>query len=593
MSDIIQRLPEILANQIAAGEVVQRPSSVIKELLENSIDAGATRVRVSVKDGGRTLITVEDDGGGMSFNDAVMCFERHATSKIHCVEDLFQIHTKGFRGEALASVAAIAQVELKSKRPEDPMGVHVVMEGGVMQTHAETLMREGTVIHVKNLFFNTPGRRYFLKSDAVEMKHIMEEFSRVAMLHPEVEFSIDDQGEIVSHLPITTFRHRIVKMLGQRFEQVLVPLEEATHWLKIQGFLTRPEASKKQRGDQYLFLNGRFIKNNYLHHAIQSAYQGMIPDGTHPAYFIQLTMDPALVDVNIHPTKTEVKFQDERSVYAILHAAARRSLGMHNITPTLDFNQETLPITTLSPSEQIKVPGIELKPGFNPFEPRPTKRDVVQEWLALQADLHAATPTQKATQTAIDHPEWSVENEVTPIQVMRKYIVFEYNRELWLVDQVRAHRQVVFESNREQCSEVQSQLLTLPYVWQCGMHERQVLRGAEQEFRALGFAWQDEEDGVRLTAVPMMGESAEAFEWWKEMVLSWENGWERVETPRDRMAWKQAQRESVQGGQFLTVPEMKEIVAQLLACENPFYTPQHDKIIFKFNETNLFQFFQS
>ena len=340
MADIIQLLPDHVANQIAAGEVVQRPSSVVKELLENAIDANATIIKLIIKEAGKTLIQVIDNGEGMSVTDARLSFERHATSKIKAAEDLFNLHTKGFRGEALASIAAIAHVELKTKQEQDEVGTQLKIEGSEVTSQEVIVTPNGTSLSVKNLFYNIPARRNFLKSNTVETRHIIDEFHRVTLTHPNIEFSLYNNGSELFHLPVSNFRQRLVNTFGNKTNEKLVPVEEDTEVLKISGFVVKPEYARKTRGEQYFFVNNRFIKSSYLNHSVNSAFDGLLRPNTHASYFLNLTVDPKSIDINIHPTKTEIKFDDEHTLYALLRSAIKHSLGQFNIAPVLDFDRD-------------------------------------------------------------------------------------------------------------------------------------------------------------------------------------------------------------------------------------------------------------
>ncbi|MCH8330547.1 MAG: DNA mismatch repair endonuclease MutL, partial [Bacteroidetes bacterium] len=340
MSDIIQLLPENIANQIAAGEVIQRPASLVKELLENSIDSGASTIKLIVKDGGRSFIQVIDDGAGMTNTDLRLAFERHATSKISKIEDLFTIRTMGFRGEALASIAAIAHVEAKSSMDDDQLGSMVVIEGSEVKDQEQCQCSKGTSIAVKNLFYNVPARRNFLKSNSVETRHIIDEFQRVALANPEVSFYFDNNGAELFHLEASNLRKRIIGLFHKKYDEILVPAEETTDYIKISGYIGKPEAAKRTRGEQFFYVNNRFIKNAYLNHAVMTAYDEILPRGTYPFYILLLDIDPSRVDVNVHPSKQEIKFEDERFVYTIVHATIKHALGKYSVTPTLDFEQE-------------------------------------------------------------------------------------------------------------------------------------------------------------------------------------------------------------------------------------------------------------
>src|ERR1700759_3651195 len=375
MSDIIQLLPDSVANQIAAGEVVQRPASAVKELIENAIDAGADKIQLIIKDAGKSLIQVIDNGCGMSLTDARMSFERHATSKIKKAEDLFAIRTMGFRGEAMASIAAIAQVELKTRRHEDELGTCIIIEGSEVLSQDACSANTGTSICVKNLFFNTPARRNFLKSNPVEMRHIIDEFQRIALANPLIFFTLHHDGQEVFHLPGSILKQRIVHLFGNNYNQRLVPVEEDTTIIKLHGFVGKPEFARRTRGEQFFFVNNRYIRDGYLNHAVLTAFAELLPDDSFPMYVLFIEIDPSKIDINVHPTKTEIKYQDERSIYAIIRSAVKRSLGRYNITPTLDFDQENSigHLVTLKPLDEIVAPVIVVNPDYNPFQTEKTR----------------------------------------------------------------------------------------------------------------------------------------------------------------------------------------------------------------------------
>lgn len=374
MEDIIRLLPDAVANQIAAGEVVQRPASVVKELLENAIDAGATNIQLVVKDAGKTLIQVIDNGKGMSFNDARLCFERHATSKLRKADDLFHISTKGFRGEALASIAAIAHVELKTKPAADEMGTLVLIEGAEIKEHAPITASDGTSIAVKNLFFNVPARRNFLKSDKIELTHIEEELYRVALIHYDITFQYYNNGRLVLMLPASNMRQRIVNIFGQHLNDKLFPVELDHELMRITGFIAKPENAKK-KSEQYMFINQRFVRHNLLNFAVEKAYADLIPQGAHPPYFIAIEMDPSTIDVNVSPTKVEVKLQDERLIFGFLNSTVKKALGTMSLTPMIDFDDSFPDIITDRPeNKEIIAPTIRTNPNYNPFDKVPEKK---------------------------------------------------------------------------------------------------------------------------------------------------------------------------------------------------------------------------
>lgn len=463
MEDIIRLLPEAVANQIAAGEVVQRPASAVKELLENAVDAGGKNIQLVVKDAGRTLIQVIDDGKGMSFNDARLCFERHATSKIRSAEDLFSIHTKGFRGEALASIAAIAHVELKTKRAEDETGTVVLIEGGEVKEQSPTTTANGTSISVRNLFFNVPARRNFLKSDNTEFGCIEEEFIRVALIHPDIAFTLYHNGKLTYQLKEGNFKQRIIGIFGSHFNDRIFPIEQETNYIKITGFLGKPESAKKKRAEQYMFINHRFIKNSSLHFAIESAYEQVLPDGTHPLYFLSIELDPATVDVNVSPTKVDIKLQDDRVVYGFLFAAVKKAIGEFSLIPQLDFDYDTdLDLNNVPQNGPIKVPHLSLSPGYNPFNsfsnPRSTYQQPSHHSTSANPDWDSFLKGIKETEVSVAQPEEqkvmqfedSAQDmlvEVTSyIVVQKRYLFVSLQDKMHVIDIVRANERIIYEN---------------------------------------------------------------------------------------------------------------------------------------------------
>ena len=463
MEDIIRLLPEAVANQIAAGEVVQRPASAVKELLENAVDAGGKNIQLVVKDAGRTLIQVIDDGKGMSFNDARLCFERHATSKIRSAEDLFSIHTKGFRGEALASIAAIAHVELKTKRAEDETGTVVLIEGGEVKEQSPTTTANGTSISVRNLFFNVPARRNFLKSDNTEFGCIEEEFIRVALIHPDIAFTLYHNGKLTYQLKEGNFKQRIIGIFGSHFNDRIFPIEQETNYIKITGFLGKPESAKKKRAEQYMFINHRFIKNSSLHFAIESAYEQVLPDGTHPLYFLSIELDPATVDVNVSPTKVDIKLQDDRVVYGFLFAAVKKAIGEFSLIPQLDFDYDTdLDLNNVPQTGPIRVPQVSLSPGYNPFNsfsnPRSTYQQPSHHSTSANPDWDSFLKGIKETEVTVAQPEeqkvmqfedsaQDMLAEVTSyIVVQKRYLFVSLQDKMHVIDIVRANERIIYEN---------------------------------------------------------------------------------------------------------------------------------------------------
>ncbi|MDX1315577.1 MAG: DNA mismatch repair endonuclease MutL, partial [Eudoraea sp.] len=486
MADIIQLLPDHVANQIAAGEVVQRPASVVKELLENAIDAKATLIKLVVKDGGRTLIQVIDNGTGMSHTDARFCFERHATSKITSADDLFQIETKGFRGEALASIAAIAHVELNTRESEEELGTAIKIEGGTVSSQEFTATPQGTSVSVKHLFYNIPARRNFLKSQQVELRHITDEFHRVALAHPNIEFHYFHNGSELFHLPPASFKKRIVGIFGGKTKEKLVPVSEETEVVKLSGFICKPEFAKKSRGEQFFFVNNRFIKSPYLHHAVVNAFEGLLRADTHPGYFLYLDVDPASIDVNIHPTKTEIKFDDEHTIYAILRSAIKHSLGQFNIAPVLDFEQDQNLDTPYAYREKSALPPrIQVDTGFNPFKEDTAQtfrhsgreRKVSADWEGLYVGLESKMSDQDSFSSVqleseanaplpMDPLYAEAENQLTSFQLRKKYIVTTIKSGMLIIHQGRAHQRILYEKFLKMVTlrEAVSQQLLFPLV---------------------------------------------------------------------------------------------------------------------------------
>lgn len=597
MADIIQLLPDHVANQIAAGEVVQRPASVVKELIENAIDAGATLVKLIVKDAGKTLIQVIDDGKGMSATDARLSFERHATSKIRSADDLFQLDTKGFRGEALASIAAIAHVELKTRQDRDDVGHAIIIEGSKIVSQDVVVTPKGTSISVKNLFFNIPARRNFLKSNTVELRHVMDEFHRVALAHPNISFAMYNNGSEAFNLPVSNYRQRIVNIFGNKTNEKLVPVEEDTEVLKISGFVGKPEFAKKTRGEQYFFVNHRFIKSAYLNHAIASAFDGLLKQGTHASYFLNLTVDPQTIDINIHPTKTEIKFDDEHTLYALLRAAVKHSLGQFNIAPILDFERDSnLDIPYDYKKENLGPPKVEVDSNFNPFQDekkavsstRSFKKDTGGSWESLYVGLES-----KGTKSQQDFSEVHFESEESTAsmfeddkqieqlhatyQLHKKYIVSTIKSGMLLIDQHRAHQRILYEEYLQHLTikEATSQQLLFPLQLHYSTQEVSVIEQLKEDLEHTGFIFSNiSDDTIEIKGVPVGVPESEVSIILEQLISDVEH-----EVPdsnfsaTDLLAKSMAKSLAIKTGQALQKDEQEHLVNKLFACKAPNVSP--------------------
>lgn len=526
MGDIIKLLPDHVANQIAAGEVVQRPASVVKELMENAIDAGANSIKLIIKDGGKVLIQVVDDGLGMSDTDARLSFERHATSKIQCAEDLFNLSTKGFRGEALASIAAIAHVELQTKPSNTEVGTHIKIEGSKITAQEVIVTPKGTSIAVKNLFFNIPARRNFLKSNSVELRHITDEFHRVALAHPSIHFYFYNNGSELFNLPQSNYRQRIVNIFGSKTNEKLVPVEEETQVVKISGYIGKPEFAKKSRGEQYFFVNNRFIKSPYLHHAVVAAFEGLIKSENHPGYFLYLEVDPASIDINIHPTKTEIKFDDEHTLYALLRSALKHSLGQFNVAPALDFEQDlNLETPYAFKNRAAEIPKVVVDSGFNPFKEEIQKefrnsyqKESSKGWESMYVGLESKVGKEDSfssvsfesdsiTGSIFDGNQEALETTTTTFQLRRKYIVTTIISGMVVIDQSRAHQRVLYEKFLKNITikEAVSQQLLFPLTLSFSSSDMAIIEEIKESLATIGFGFGNgNKEVLEITGVPLL-----------------------------------------------------------------------------------------
>lgn len=608
MPDIIKLLPDSVANQIAAGEVVQRPASAVKELLENALDAGADKIQLIIKDAGKSLIQVIDNGCGMSATDARMCFERHATSKINKAEDLFAIRTMGFRGEAMASIAAIAQVELKTKRHEDELGTLIQIEASEVVNQEPCASTSGTSISVKNLFYNIPARRNFLKSNPVEMRHIIDEFQRVALAHPEIHFTLHHDGQEVYHLPTAPLKQRIVHLLGNNYNERLVPVDEQTSIIQVKGFIGKPAFAKRTRGDQFFFVNNRFIKDGYLNHAVMIAYEQLLPDDCFPLYVLFIEIDPAKIDINVHPTKTEIKYQDEKAIYAIIRSAVKRSLGRYNITPTLDFNQETAfqGMITEKPFDEITPPTIHFNPDFNPFKEEQksstkeipflrdldTKRGIPSNWdtlyeIAQQKESEQQVfnlPSSKTVQTGEHQIESLGSRQV--FQLHQRYILTQIKSGLMLVDQQAAHERILYERFLVQLEQNKgsSQQSLFPQTVTLNTTDFALANELLPDFHALGFQIRAfGKNTLVIEGVPAdIPENNDLAAMLEELIEGFKNNHTILKLDkRDNLARTLAKNSAIKAGTTLETEEMNDLIDQLFACQMPNVSIQGKQIIVK------------
>ena len=593
MLDVIKLLPDSVANQIAAGEVIQRPASAVKELMENALDAGATQIDLVVKDAGKALIMVIDNGCGMSETDARLCFERHATSKISKAEDLFSIRTMGFRGEALASIAAIAQVELKTRRKEDEVGVKIINEGSVVKDQTLIPMAPGTSFTVKNLFFNVPARRNFLKSPAAEMRHVVEEFTRVSLMNPEIGFTLTSDGKELYHLYPGNLKQRIMGLFGNSYDEKLLPVNQDTDSVCIHGYIMKAECAKKTRGEQYFFVNKRFIKHPYLHHAIENAFMEMIPQDSYPGYFLNIEVNPADIDVNIHPTKTEVNFLDVKLVYAILHAAVRKAIGQHNLSPMIDFDEPTnLNIDfgeVVKSTNPIIQPDIPIDPTYNPFHQKREftnssfggfqsfeKKSDPGDWRLLYGER---SDIQKDGGLAVQSEAASKSHYV---QLNQTYIVTTVKSGLLIVDQHRAHYRILFEKFLKEMenNSGHSQQELFPQPMTLNVNDASLLHDMLPELQSVGFVLEQ----VNATTFVINGTPADLsggdpVTLLEKMIDNYKINRSDLQLERKLgIAKTMASQLSVKAMTPLTDLEMQNMVDQLFGCTVAEVAPDGKKI---------------
>ncbi|MEO1012537.1 MAG: DNA mismatch repair endonuclease MutL [Bacteroidota bacterium] len=615
MGDIIKLLPDHVANQIAAGEVVQRPASVVKELLENAIDARADTITLIVKDGGKSLIQVVDNGIGMSTTDARLSFERHATSKIQRAEDLFNLQTKGFRGEALASIAAIAHVEMRTRPSGEETGNHLKIEGSRVVSQEVCSTAKGTSLSVRNLFFNIPARRNFLKSHQVEFRHITDEFHRVALAHPDIAFQFYNNGSDLFNLPKSSYRQRIVHIFGNRTQGRLVPVKEDTQVVKVQGFIIKPEFSKKSRGEQFFFVNHRFVKSPYLHHAVIAAFEGLIKPDTHPGYFLYLEVDPARLDINIHPTKTEVKFEDEHTLYAILRSAVKHSLGQFNVIPALDFEQDQNLQTPYAYKDKgVAQPHIAVDSGFNPFkevaDPRSPSRNVMpkkvgaQAWESMYVGLDMDTlgrreegfgslqlESETITGSVFENQPDISDSRMTTFQLRRKYIVTTVKSGMVVIHQGRAHQRILYEKflrNGTAGGSVSQQLL-FPLSLAFTKLDMGVLKEIQSNLTSIGFVFGEvAEDSILVTGVPPLIPETEVGAVLDRLVADYKSGIPGESfSQTDVLSKTLARATAIRTGDILDNDSQYALVNDLFGCKESKLSPFNKTIYVVLSEQDI------
>lgn len=593
MPDIIRLLPDSIANQIAAGEVVQRPASVVKELMENAIDAGATEIKLIVKEAGRALIQVIDNGSGMSETDARMSLERHATSKIRTADDLFTLRTMGFRGEAIASIAAVSQFEMKSRLPSNEVGTCIVVEGSEVKRQEPTVMEKGTIVSIKNLFYNIPARRNFLKSNAVEMRHIVEEFQRIALANPEISLSLVHGDETLYDLSPSKLAQRVVGLFGKTYQEQLAPCTEETELLRVSGYIGKPQAARRTRGEQFVFVNQRFIRSNYLNHAVASAYENLLPDNTFPFYVLFIEIDPKHIDVNVHPTKTEIKFDDERAVYAVVRAAVRQALGAHNLTPALDYTADVNLVSKISLTQSLSrdqfmdeqlgssIHRSNLSNWEKLFEnERPTQSKLFGQSEAATAEATTVAPSLGKSNL---------------FQLDLRYLVRPVKNGLMIIHQEAAHERVLFEIFLRKMSTrsgTTAQSL-FPQTVTLSTSDFTLIMEMEREIKALGFQFEVfGKNTIVVNGLPAEATGKNEKELFEGLLEQFKQNQSALTIPlQDNLARALAKRSAFRNGQKLTQEEMEYLFEQLFSCSNPNYSPDGNTTFFIFESSKIESYF--
>jgi DNA mismatch repair protein MutL len=604
MSDVIKLLPDSVANQIAAGEVIQRPASVIKELVENAIDAQATHVQIILKDAGRTLIQIIDDGVGMSETDARLAFERHSTSKIRSAEDLFTLHTMGFRGEALASIAAISQVELRTRRQDEQLGTRLIINASQCESQEPDMCPVGSNFMIKNIFFNVPARRKFLKSNQVELSNIVKEFEKLALINNEVEFTLMHNGNVMYKLMKGTFRQRIASLMGNNMDQQLLPVSIDTSIVKVEGYIGKPENARKRNALQFMFVNGRYMRHPYFHKAIMTAYEQLIPEGEQPNYFLKFTVDPQSIDVNIHPTKTEIKFEDEVPIWQILAAGVKETLGRFSEVPAIDFDTQDAPeIPAYSGHVEVHRPEIEINPQYNPFKTQRQSsmgqsyqartHQQLSNWDELFANFEHKN-REGSDQSSVESPTTVGGVGMDPLlpvddvqsvylQLKGRYILSPAKSGLMVIDQHRAHVRILFDRyiGNIHTGELSSQTILFPEVLHLSAAQSVTLQGLLPEMEKMGFALSPlSGNDWSVNAIPSGIEGVEVSSMIHQIIESVdEGGMPLKKRIQEHLALTVAQSAAIPSGRTLQQEEMELLVADLLKLPEPNYTPDGKIII--------------
>jgi len=615
MSDIIHLLPDAIANQIAAGEVIQRPASVVKELMENAIDAGANEITLAIKNAGKTLIQVIDNGSGMNENDARMCWERHATSKLKKADDLFNIQTKGFRGEALASIAAIAHVELSTRPVENDLGTELLIEGSDVKSQKPVSTAAGSRFSVKNLFYNVPARRNFLKSDPVETRHIIEEFQRIAIAHPKIKFSFYNDEKEVYILRSENLKQRLVTLFGKKYSERLLMVEADAGFVNIKGFIVKPEFARRSRGEQYFFVNNRFIKNPYLGHAVTTAFINLIPKDVFASYFIFIEIDPHAIDVNIHPTKTEIKFEDERQVYAVMLSAVKQALGRFNAAPSIDFNPPgNFDIDIVTSKTKIKPPEIQVNKNYNPFENQGfTQKQKPQnkEWESFY-NLDEVMKEMKGGEDEFDdgaedanpqkiiQTDWQEkENSDPPLayQLRQAYIITSLKSGLVIIDQYQAHFRILYEQilSQLQTSGINSQKTLFPQSFFPNEVTYNALLEMKEWLHALGFIldW-EKKNKLLISGTPADYTIKDPIKTLQYLADEWiKDTLDPDDSPKNKIARKLSSKLAIKKGKKLNREEIESLIEGLFSCENPYFSPLGNPVMFKITLDEIIHKFES